>query len=64
MNTAVQFEIDHIALCGINCGTCRAYLRMWFSSFSSQYQLFKMRKGILNGNRCYLCIRRNQITED
>jgi len=47
MNTAVKFEKYHIAPCGINCGTCRAYLRMWFSSFSSQYQLFKMRKGIL-----------------
>jgi hypothetical protein len=27
MNTTVQFEKSHIAPCGINCGTCRAYLR-------------------------------------
>ncbi len=23
----VHFDISHIAACGINCGTCRAYLR-------------------------------------
>ena len=27
MNTGVSFERVHLAPCGINCGTCRAYLR-------------------------------------
>jgi len=27
MNPAVHFNISDIAACGINCGTCRAYLR-------------------------------------
>jgi hypothetical protein len=27
MNTLVHFEINQIAPCGINCGTCRAHLR-------------------------------------
>jgi len=27
MNTAVSFTSSHLAPCGINCGTCRAYQR-------------------------------------